>query len=88
MGAKTIGGSLFSEDLPQNIVRVPISTQSKSNDVAAYLMLEFVQAFEASILLFSWRMKPELTAMNCKVAGNKGEKNLLIGVCQGQVPVS
>jgi hypothetical protein len=88
MAAKTTGSSFFSEDLPQNIVRVLISTQSKSNDVAAYLMLEFVQAFEASILLFSRRMKPELTAMNCKVVGNEGEKNLLVGGCQGQVPIS
>jgi hypothetical protein len=51
-------------------------------------MLEFVQAFEASALLFSRWMKSELTAMNCKVAGNKGEKDLLVGVSQGQVPIS
>jgi hypothetical protein len=88
MGTKTIRGSLLSEDLPQNIVRVLIATRSKSNDVAAYLMLEFVQAFEGSTLLLSWWMKPEPTTMNCKVAGNKGEKNLLVGVCQGQVPIS
>jgi hypothetical protein len=88
MGTQTIGGSLFREDLPQNIVRVPIVTQPKCNDVTADLMLEFVQAFEASALLFSRWMKSELTAMNCKVAGNKGEKDLLVGVSQGQVPIS
>lgn len=53
----------------------------------AYLMLEFVQAFEGLPILFSRWMKPELAAVNGKVAGNEGEKNLLVGVREGQVPI-
>jgi hypothetical protein len=78
MRTETVRDGRLGEDLPQNIVGVPVAIQSKSDDVAAYLVLEFVQAFEGSPVQLSWRMNPELTAMNRKVARNKAEKDLFV----------
>jgi hypothetical protein len=50
MGSQAVSRRLC-EYLPQILVRVPVATRPKSNDVTTYLMLKLVQSFEPSALL-------------------------------------
>jgi hypothetical protein len=91
MSRQTIRRSILMEYLPEDVVRVSVVPQSNCRDMTTYLVLKFVQAFEGGegfpLLRSRWG-KAKVTAMNGEMAGNEGEKNLFVGVSQGQVPIS
>ncbi len=82
MVTETIRGCLLCEYLPEDIVRILVTTQSKSNDVPANLVLKLVQAFESTALLLSRRVEAEFAAMDRQMAGNEGEENLFVRICE------
>jgi|HubBroStandDraft_1064217.scaffolds.fasta_scaffold00008_5 hypothetical protein len=88
MAAEAICSGLLGKDRPENVIRVFVPPQTESNNVTAYLMLKFNQAFESSALLFSGQVKAKGTAMNRKVTGDESEKKLLVRVRQRQIPAS
>jgi len=79
---------LLIENGPQNIIRISVLPQTNCSDVPAYLMLELVQATEGSGLLWPRQVKTEGAAMNRQLVGYEGEKDLFVGICEGQVPIS
>ncbi len=84
VGQYAIQSCLLFEYVPQDLIRVSLLLQSDCRHVAAQLMVKLVQSFEGVDLLSSCQIEAKASAMNRELAGNKGEKNLFVGVWQCQ----